>query len=85
MQGLRHDDAILVMGYPRKGGRFGVGRVLYGAKFNHEFSPPAEDRPIWDFGRKAAYLGFLRSTCNFSLPELCPEKFTYLDSPSSFL
>jgi TM2 domain-containing protein len=31
------------------------------------------------------YKGFLRSTCNFSLPELCPEKFTYLDSPSSFL
>jgi SAM-dependent methyltransferase len=42
-------------GYPRKAGRFGIGRVLYGAKFNHEFSPPAEDRPIWDFGRKAAY------------------------------
>jgi hypothetical protein len=32
-------------GNPRKAGRIGVGHVLYGAKFNHEFSPPAEDRP----------------------------------------
>jgi hypothetical protein len=31
-------------GYPRKAGQFGVGHVLYGAKFNHEFSHPAEDR-----------------------------------------
>jgi hypothetical protein len=32
-------------GYPRKAKRFGVGRVPYGAKFNHEFNPPTEDRP----------------------------------------
>src|SRR5918993_4434710 len=40
-------------GYPFKTGRFGVGRVLYGAKFKHEFSHPPEDRPPWDFGPKA--------------------------------
>jgi hypothetical protein len=37
-------------GYPFKTGRFGVGRVLYRAKFNHEFSHSKEDRPPWDFG-----------------------------------
>jgi len=42
------------VGNPRKAGRIGVGHVLYGAKFNHEFSPPAEDRPTWDSGLKAA-------------------------------
>ena len=42
------------LGYPRKAGRFGVGRVLYGTKFTHEFSPSAEDRPTWDIGPKAA-------------------------------
>ena len=41
-------------GYPRKAGQFGVGHVLYGTKFNHEFSHPAEDRPTWDIGPKAA-------------------------------
>src|SRR4029077_17289627 len=41
-------------GNPRKAGRIGVGHVLYGAKFNPEFSPPAEDRPTWDSGLKAA-------------------------------
>jgi TnpA family transposase len=52
--------------HPRKAGRIGVGRVLYGAKFNHEFSLPAEDRPIWHFGRKAA---------SFSTPfEITPER-----------
>jgi hypothetical protein len=41
-------------GEPRNAGRIGVGHVLYGAKFNHEFSPPTEDRPTWDSGPKAA-------------------------------
>ena len=41
-------------GYPRKAGQFGVGPVLYGTKFSHEFSHPAEDRPTWDIGPKAA-------------------------------
>src|SRR5918992_1394471 len=62
------DTARLVwkFGHPRKAGRIGVGRVLYGAKFNHEFSLPAEDRPIWHFGRKAA---------SFSTPfEITPER-----------
>jgi hypothetical protein len=45
---------LAILGYPRKAGQFGVGHVLYGTKFNHEFSHPAEDRPTWDFGRKAA-------------------------------
>jgi hypothetical protein len=48
------DEADARAGYPLKAGQFGVGRVLYGAKFSHEFSHPAEDRPPWDFGRKAA-------------------------------
>jgi hypothetical protein len=42
------------LGYLRKAGQLGVGHVLYGTKFNHEFSPPAEDRPTWDIGPKAA-------------------------------
>lgn len=42
------------VGYPRKAGHFGVGHVLYGTKFKHEFSHPAEDRPTWDIGPKAA-------------------------------
>jgi hypothetical protein len=41
-------------GYPRKAGQFGVGLILYGTKFTHEFSHPAEDRPTWDIGPKAA-------------------------------
>ncbi|HSF29524.1 MAG TPA: hypothetical protein VLK82_03500, partial [Candidatus Tectomicrobia bacterium] len=41
-------------GYRCKAGQFDVGRVLYGAKFNYEFSPLAEDRPTWDIGPKAA-------------------------------
>ena len=49
-----HDWVARPEGYPRKAGRFGVGRVLYGTKFTHEFSHPVEDRPIWNFGRKAA-------------------------------
>jgi hypothetical protein len=44
-----------IFGYPFKAGRFGVGRVLYGAKFKHEFSHPTEDRPPWDFGPKASW------------------------------
>src|SRR5882672_10226785 len=40
-------------GYPRKAGQFGVGQVLYGTEFSHEFSHSTEDRPPWDFGRKA--------------------------------
>ena len=36
-----------------KAGRSGVGRALYGAKFNHEFSHPKENRPPWDFGPTA--------------------------------
>ena len=45
---------IFFEGYPRKAGLFGVGHVLYGTKFKHEFSHPAEDRPTWDIGPKAA-------------------------------
>src|SRR5467141_27751 len=41
-------------GDPRNAGRIGVGPVCYGAKFNHEFSPSAEDQPTWDSGPKAA-------------------------------
>src|SRR5256885_11023377 len=40
-------------GYPRKVGQLGVGHVLYGTEFRHEFSHPTEDRPTWDCGRKA--------------------------------
>src|SRR6266571_3952859 len=40
-------------GYPRKAGQFSVGQVLYGTEFSHEFSHSTEDRPTWDFGRKA--------------------------------
>ena len=40
-------------GYPLKAGQLGVGHVLYGTEFSHEFSHPTEDRPTWDFGRKA--------------------------------
>ena len=47
-----YDLLHAVSGYPRNAGQFGVGHVLYGTKFNHEFSHPAEDRPTWDFGRK---------------------------------
>ena len=43
-----------IVGDPRKAGRFSVAQVLYGAKFHPEFSHPSEDRPPWDFGRKAA-------------------------------
>ena len=46
--------AMQGVGYPRKAGQFGVGHVLYGTKFTHEFSHPAEDRPTWDIGLKAA-------------------------------
>jgi hypothetical protein len=45
---------VRIAGEPRNAGRIGVGRVLYGAKFNHEFSPPTEDQPTWDSGPKAA-------------------------------
>jgi hypothetical protein len=41
------------VGYPRKVGQLGVGHVLYGTEFSHEFSHPTEDRATWDFGRKA--------------------------------
>ena len=47
-------SGVTVLGYPRKAGQFGVGHVLYGTKFTHEFSHPAEDRPTWDIGPKAA-------------------------------
>ena len=42
------------VGDPRNAGRIGVGPVCYGANFNHEFSPSAEDQPTWDSGPKAA-------------------------------
>jgi hypothetical protein len=52
--GLRGVFAFKNLGYPRKARQVGVGHVLYGTKFNHEFSHPAEDRPTWDMGLKAA-------------------------------
>jgi hypothetical protein len=53
---LNHFTEIHVaqLGYPRKAGQFGVGHVLYGTQFTREFSHPAEDRPTWDIGPKAA-------------------------------
>ena len=45
---------IALEGAPHKAGRLGVGHVLYGTGFSHEFSHPAEDRPTWDFGREVA-------------------------------
>ena len=48
-----HCTSISFLGYPLKAGQFGVGHVLYGTAFSHEFSHPSEDRPTWDFGRKA--------------------------------
>jgi cytochrome c553 len=39
--------------YPRNTGQCGVGPVLCGTEFSHEFKHPSEDRPTWDFGPKA--------------------------------
>ena len=45
---------VYAFGYLRKAGQRGVGHVLYGTEFSHEFSHLTEDRPTWDFGRKVA-------------------------------
>ena len=51
----------MLFGYPRKAGQFGVGHVLYGAKFNHEFSHHAEDRPTMGFWTKSRLIfNFIR-------------------------
>src|SRR4029434_3483686 len=39
--------------YPRNTGQLGVGHVLCGTEFSHEFKHPSEDRPTWDFEPKA--------------------------------
>jgi hypothetical protein len=56
LYGLEIDDRaaqLAAFEYPRNTGQCGVGPVLCGTEFSHEFKHPSEDRPTWDFGPKA--------------------------------